>query len=239
MKHILLTLFMIPLFFSSETTQTYPPVTVLELFTSQGCSSCPPADKLLTQVQNNKDVIALSYHVDYWNYIGWKDPFSKEKFSNKQRKYGQKFNSSTIYTPQVVINGKEHFVGSNVDIMNSKLKHYSKIAAKNTIVVSNIDSANNKISFDYSIEGDIKNKSLKVILVIEERITNISKGENRNRTLKNSNIVVLEDTLMLNSKSGKQTISITDLVKKTDKLKLITLIQTSNLDIVGANQIKL
>jgi hypothetical protein len=79
---------------------------------------------LLKDVNNNdstSQVLALSYHVDYWNYIGWKDPFSRTEFSDLQRLYGRKFNSSSIYTPQMVINGKEHFVGSNEGILMSKI----------------------------------------------------------------------------------------------------------------------
>ena len=67
---------------------------VLELFTSQGCSSCPPADKLLKEVKS-EDVIVLSYHVDYWNYIGWKDPFSQKRFTDRQRQYYSKFKSKS------------------------------------------------------------------------------------------------------------------------------------------------
>ncbi|WP_298894667.1 thioredoxin family protein [uncultured Psychroserpens sp.] len=242
MKHILLTLFMIPLLFSTEKVETYPPVTVLELFTSQGCSSCPPADKLLTAIQDRDDknsVIALSYHVDYWNYIGWKDPFSKESFSDKQRSYSRKFNSSTIYTPQVVVNGKEHFVGSNEVVMKNKLKAYASIASKNKIDVTSIVNSQDNISFEYSIVGSIKNKVLRVALVIEERITKIARGENRNRTLKNSNIVVLEDKLNLKSATGTHQLTIPNLVNKTDKIKLVFIIQNTDLDILGASQVNL
>ncbi|WP_299336744.1 thioredoxin family protein [uncultured Psychroserpens sp.] len=242
MKHIVLTLFMIPLFFSSETIDTYPPVIVLELFTSQGCSSCPPADELLTQIQNRDSdtpVIAMSYHVDYWNYIGWKDPFSKEVFSNKQRLYSQKFNSSSIYTPQIVINGKAHFVGSNSREMDVKLKQHAKISAENKIEIANLDKNGNEVRFDYNVMGRISNKLLRTVLVVEERITKIPRGENRNRTLKNSNIVVAEDISELQNSKGHQSIAIPNIVNDKDELKLIFVIQNSDLDIVGANQVKL
>ncbi|MCD2258776.1 DUF1223 domain-containing protein [Psychroserpens luteolus] len=242
MKHILLTLFMIPLLFSTEKVETYPPITVLELFTSQGCSSCPPADKLLTAIQDRDDknsVIALSYHVDYWNYIGWKDPFSKASFSDKQRSYSRKFNSSTIYTPQVVVNGKEHFVGSNEVVMKNKLKGYASIASKNKIDVTSVVNSQGNISFEYSIGGSIKNKVLRVALVIEERITKIARGENRNRTLKNSNIVILEDKLNLKRATGTHQLTIPKLVNKNDNLKLVFIMQNTDLDILGASQVNL
>nr|WP_321235071.1 DUF1223 domain-containing protein [uncultured Psychroserpens sp.] len=242
MKHILLTLFMIPLFFSSEKIDTYPPVTVLELFTSQGCSSCPPADKLLTQIQDTyskTEVIALSYHVDYWNYIGWKDPFSKAQFSDKQRLYSQKFNSSSIYTPQIVVNGKTHFVGSNSNKMANTLHKNAKVSAKNKIELSSVNTSTTKVTFDYQIYGNIKNKSIRVALVLDERITEIARGENRNRTLKNSNIVIAESVLKLEASKGVFEIAIPKLVNTDDDLKLITIIQTTDLDIVGACQVNL
>ncbi|WP_298901657.1 thioredoxin family protein [uncultured Psychroserpens sp.] len=242
MKHILLTLFMIPLCFTSEKVETYPPVIVLELFTSQGCSSCPPADKLLTEVDtfdNENQIITLSYHVDYWNYIGWKDPFSKASFSDKQRQYSRKFNSSSIYTPQVVVNGKTHFVGSNTREMNAKLKSYAKISAENKIELSVVKRSGNSVSFNYNIAGAIKNKTMRIVLAIKERTTEIPRGENRNRTLKNSNIVVLDESLGLKKSNGSYSFSIPKIVNKEDKLKLIVMSQNSDLDIIGASQVNL
>ena len=138
MQNTLLPLFMMLFFLQPSNIENeienLNPVVVLELFTSQGCSSCPSADVLLKKVsKNDKSIIALSYHVDYWNYIGWKDPFAKAEFTKKQRAYSAKFYSNTIYTPQTVINGKEHFVGSKVSVMNEKLKQYKKIDSKNKI----------------------------------------------------------------------------------------------------------
>jgi hypothetical protein len=88
---------------------------LVELFTSQGCSSCPPADRLLSELAAREDleVIALSFHVDYWNYIGWTDPFSSAAWSARQRAYGKQFGGNRIYTPQMVIDGRLEAVGSN------------------------------------------------------------------------------------------------------------------------------
>jgi len=230
------------LFFSSEKVETYPPITVLELFTSQGCSSCPLADKLLTQIKNkdsNSQIIALSYHIDYWNYMGWKDPFSKSAFSDKQRLYSSKFNGSTMYTPQIVVNGKEHFVGSDSNKMTDRIQHHSKISAENKIEITAIESAKNKVNFSYNIFGNIKNKSLRIALVIEERSTKIARGENRNLTLKNSNIVISEVTIDLKNQNGKHGIVIPKSVIKIDVLKLVVIIENADLDIVGANEFNL
>jgi hypothetical protein len=91
---------------------------VVELFTSEGCSSCPPADRLLAHLQRTQpvagaDIIALEEHVDYWNDLGWKDPFSSSQFSDRQSDYANYFRTSGPYTPQMVVDGKEQFVGSD------------------------------------------------------------------------------------------------------------------------------
>ena len=88
------------------------PKAVLELFTSQGCSSCPPADALLRTMQGRADVIALAYHVDYWDYIGWADTFGAKANTDRQRQYASAWNTSNIYTPELVINGMKDVVGS-------------------------------------------------------------------------------------------------------------------------------
>ena len=89
---------------------------VIELFTSQGCSSCPPADRLLSRLAEEPayrgKVVPLAFHVDYWNYIGWTDPFSSPRWSERQRDYGRSLGLGTVYTPQLVIDGRSECVGS-------------------------------------------------------------------------------------------------------------------------------
>ena len=89
--------------------QAYP--VVVELFTSQGCSSCPPADALLAELAKRDDVLALALHVDYWDYIGWKDIFADPKFTKRQRQYAKAAGHRTIYTPQMIVAGQDHIVG--------------------------------------------------------------------------------------------------------------------------------
>jgi hypothetical protein len=96
---------------AAETLRAHPKA-VVELFTSQGCASCPPADAMLSSLAESGDVIALAYHVDYWDYVGWPDTFGSADNSNLQRSYAKSWNSSRIYTPQMVINGAKDVVGS-------------------------------------------------------------------------------------------------------------------------------
>ena len=98
-------------------------VVVLELFTSQGCSSCPSADKVLGDyaVAQNPTIIPLAFHIDYWDHIGWKDPFSQHQFSERQRAYAENLNSN-VYTPQLIINGKYQLVGSKSQAIEQNIK---------------------------------------------------------------------------------------------------------------------
>jgi hypothetical protein len=89
------------------------PKAVLELFTSQGCSSCPPADKLLGEYAKRDDVLVLSFNVDYWDYLGWKDTLANPDNTERQRAYASARGDRQVYTPQVVVNGSAHVVGSN------------------------------------------------------------------------------------------------------------------------------
>ncbi len=223
--------------FSSFTDETIKSdnVIVLELFTSQGCSSCPPADRLLNEVKSD-NIIALSYHVDYWNYIGWKDPFSKSVYTDRQRSYSSKFNSSTIYTPQLVINGQEHIVGSDRRLLNQKITKYSKANNANSVSLAEVSKSEDVVNFNYEVEGNLENSYIRTILVINERKTSVKRGENRNRELVNTNIVVNELRFKLEANSGKGSIVIPEIVKPSDDLSLIVVIENKDLDITGAGQ---
>lgn len=221
---------------SSEDIESYEPIVVLELFTSQGCSSCPPADALLDKVKKEYDdtVYALSYHVDYWNYIGWDDPFSSSKFTEKQREYNLKLKSRSNYTPELVVNGKEHFVGSDASKVNRAIQEYKKLKTANKVSLSNVHAEQKNISFDFGILGDVKGKNLRAVLVIDQSTTEVKRGENRNRTLTNSNIVVAEKSLKIDGIDGKSYMAIPEIVKSDEKISLMLLAENSDHDISGA-----
>ncbi len=105
-------------FVPAQAAQATP--VIVELFTSEGCSSCPPADALLSQYVKNSpvpgvEVIALGEHVDYWNHNGWADPFSSAQFSQRQSDYSNAFRLDSVYTPQIIVDGKAQLVGSDGD----------------------------------------------------------------------------------------------------------------------------
>ena len=112
------------------------PIAVVELFTSQGCSSCPAADKILAEYAERKDVLALSFHVDYWNYLGWKDTFSRAEFTERQRRYAASFRRHGVYTPQAVVNGRTHAVGSRKKDIEALINEYVRNGKSLTVAVN-------------------------------------------------------------------------------------------------------
>ena len=163
---------------------------VLELFTSQGCSSCPPADNLLAKyvLKNNDHIIPLAFHVDYWNRLGWTDTFSAAMYSARQNDYASLLNSS-VYTPQLIINGIKEFVGSD----ESKILHAVANGMKNkpaiTIQINKIIKAGLLLSVDYILDKMYSNLSLHAALLQNKASTNIRKGENKGLELINYNVV--------------------------------------------------
>ncbi|GAB2814871.1 DUF1223 domain-containing protein [Ferruginibacter profundus] len=173
----------------------FEPVAVIELFTSQGCSSCPPADALLAQTINDakkegKHIFALSFHVDYWNRLGWADPFSSAAWSARQNNYVSVFGLDGAYTPQMIVNGKDQFVGSDKsalsESLNKALHSKAEINFKSLVATYNADKT---IQLQYTLEGDLAGSIINVALVALQETTMIKRGENGGRTLSNENIV--------------------------------------------------
>lgn len=161
---------------------------VLELFTSEGCSSCPAADKLLSKLKAEADstVFLLSYHVDYWNYLGWKDPFSQAVFSNRQRQYAQRFGLDGSYTPQLIVNGEEEFVGSDEKRLRTSLAKGSSASVRVTASAAWTDKNTLRVSYSLSSPEGL---TLNVALVQNEAKTDVKRGENGGRILQHVNVV--------------------------------------------------
>lgn len=160
---------------------------VLELFTSQGCSSCPPADNLLAVLSRREDVIALSWHVDYWNRLGWKDPYSSPQFSARQYMYASAL-ASTVYTPQLVINGKHEMVGSDAGKIKALLNKKG-VAKEAFIIIDSTHVQKGKLSIVYRVNTDEKNCQLHLAILENKTSTKILAGENNRATLNNINVV--------------------------------------------------
>jgi hypothetical protein len=169
-----------------------PPTTVVELFTSQGCSSCPPADKFLGELAERPDLLALSIHVDYWDYIGWKDPFASPDNTRRQRDYARTMKLRFVYTPQMVIQGASHATGSD---RSSVLRRIKEAQAMPRLPVT-VRHADGKIAITVAGAGQAPEKGTEkeeaaVWLAAFDRRheTAIRRGENGGRTLAYHNVV--------------------------------------------------
>ncbi len=161
---------------------------VLELFTSQGCSSCPPADKLLGRYTGMHHVIPLSFHVDYWDRLGWKDPFSSHDYTERQYRYAAALKAQ-VYTPQLVINGDTQFVGSEAGKIASTINKLLSQEPDAHLSLGKTEVNNHKISIAFVVSGNIANSLLHIAFVEKKAVTDIGDGENRGATLNEYNVV--------------------------------------------------
>lgn len=172
-----------------------PPAVLVELFTSEGCSSCPPADKLLADLDQNQQVqgaqvIALSEHVDYWNRLGWKDPFSSADFSRRQAAYAQALRIEDFYTPQMIVDGRTEFVGSK---RAAALEAITKAARTPKATINLAIKTSEPKSITLTIQVDnlpevSRSDKAEVMLAVAENglVSKVSRGENSGRELPHS-----------------------------------------------------
>lgn len=165
---------------------------VVELYTSQGCSSCPPADKFLGELAGRDHVLALSFHVDYWNYIGWRDPYSDPKWTKRQQAYGKNLRKRYVYTPQMVIDGRTESVGSQrnqVDRLIARARRDQKLK----ISVSHPDRDTLNIRIPALAGNSAKYEgapaTIWMVLYDSSHATSVKAGENDGTTITNVNVV--------------------------------------------------
>jgi hypothetical protein len=163
---------------------------VVELFTSEGCSSCPPADKLVERIQSenaNQPIYILAFHVDYWDFQGWKDRFANPDYSARQRRYADWLHLETVYTPQVVINGTSECVGSDEGSLTKAITAgLDQTAAATLTLQGNVEG--DKLNVEYNTSND-KNADLVLALVQKSAESNVRAGENAGRKLSHVQIV--------------------------------------------------
>ena len=159
------------------------PTEVVELFTSQGCSSCPPADRFIASLSDSPSTIALSFNVTYWDYLGWKDKFGQREFTKRQKNYARYINVGNLYTPQIVLNGEQH----SSRFTREEIKQASLPETRPLIDVAADDEAL-KIVADSKV--DLADYDLSFVAYKPGmQTTPVSRGENRNRKLQNYNVV--------------------------------------------------
>ncbi len=160
---------------------------LVELFTSQGCSSCPPADAFLHKLAERDDVVALALHVDYWDYIGWKDSFAKPEFAARQRAYARLGNRSMIYTPQMVINGRDDVVGSNPMDTNELIEQHKKLPV--SVDLSAVREGGQLMVWAQSRIDSNEVVSVYLMPYNPKTTVEILRGENAGRTFSYANVV--------------------------------------------------
>jgi hypothetical protein len=166
---------------------------IVELFTSEGCSSCPAADELLKEMSDIRakegyPFIGLSFHITYWNRSGWIDSFSNEAYTDRQKMYQEKLKLPLLYTPQSIVNGEVEFVGSNPIAFRNALTNAEGQNSKYLILV-NATKVNGGFILNYSLNREPKNEVINIAVIEKYRERKITRGENKSRTLKHYNVV--------------------------------------------------
>jgi hypothetical protein len=205
MRYLFLSMTLALALTGSAEPQKAPPV-IVELFTSQGCSSCPPADRLLSKLGKDPRVIPLAFHVDYWNYIGWSDPFSSKAWSQRQEGYARAFRSNRIYTPQLVVSGRSHVVGSDEKGVRRQISEALAAEPVGQVTVSTEPSPDGRLKVKAGAKlVRAANGPLDLWVAVYETglSTKVGAGENASRTLANDFVVRrLEKALTLAGAAG-------------------------------------
>jgi len=208
----------------SGAAQAKPPRAVIELFTSQGCSSCPPADALLAKLATDKTLITLSLPVDYWDRLGWKDTFAKHAFTERQVAYSNERGDGQVYTPQAVVNGKEHAVGSQRGAIDAAVADTASSLSVPLSVTREADAL--QVSVGAAADASSRRATLVLLPYLAARDVAIGRGENAKRTVTYTNIV--RDIIPVGEWSGKPIARTIPLDKYKNYDGLVVLLQAGS-----------
>jgi len=171
----------------ADAGEAQAPRAVIELFTSQGCSSCPPADAKIVALARDPDVIALTLHVDYWDYLGWQDTLASPAFSERQRGYAETRGDRGVFTPQMVINGREACIGSDPQAIHASLRQATREHERLPVPMR---VSRDGTRLDITLEGDHPAAAELWLLIVEPDMhVAIKRGENKGRTAHYANVV--------------------------------------------------
>lgn len=179
---------------TSTNAATHGTFALVELFTSEGCSSCPSADKLVAELvqdaqSKRTNIVALCFHVDYWNSLGWKDRFSSKAYSDRQRRYAEVLKGDGVYTPQMIVNGREEFVGSDRARATNAIENALRSAPPLALQVQIQASSRNKLTVRYTASSVPSGAVVNVAIVEPHAESNVMRGENAGRKLAHVNVV--------------------------------------------------
>ena len=160
---------------------------VVELFTSQGCSSCPPADAMLAELSGKEDIIPLALHVDYWDYIGWPDTFADPAFTARQKNYARVAGARSIFTPHLVVNGHAHVAGAKPMALADQIRTQMRAAKDVRLTVS--QDAQEMTVTGSVLGADVGKMTLYLVTYIDQQTVPIAHGENAGKTITYTHIV--------------------------------------------------
>lgn len=215
------------------------PFAVVELFSSEGCSSCPSADLLISKLtawarQNKSPVYPLVFHVDYWNNLGWRDVFSRWEFTQRQKDYARIFKTEGVYTPEMIVNGSDAFLGSDEDHLQKTLGHELSLSTDVTLQIRAIKQQG-RLTVICQTQGFSKGDVVHVALVERGLSTDVTAGENAGRTLHHNNVVREFRTGPLTASGAKIEIPL-DRISDSSQASVIVFVQNPTTMLIEAAQ---
>ena len=213
---------------------------LIELFTSQGCSSCPAADHLLNSIIeqaaiNGDPVFGLSFHVSYWDYLGWKDPYASSAYNVRQGNYVNQLKAGNAYTPQMVVNGKVEFVGSSRKEADSAIKTALAKPGGYSLKVSVVENGGELLE-KYALDKAPNQALINIALVKNEVENHVARGENKGRTLTHKNVVAEFQTVAAEA-AGEVSFSLPNGLEPEDSSIIAYLQNKNDLAIIAACQV--
>jgi hypothetical protein len=214
---------------------------VVELFTSEGCSSCPPADDLLGEIaadaqQRGVAIFPIAFHIDYWDGLGWRDRFSLADSTDRQQRYAKALGSQ-IYTPQMIVNGRTQFVGSDRDAYRRAVADALSAPAVAQLSFSLKTGRGGTVSIGYKTTSAPPGCVLNMVIVQRSATTDVPRGENAGHTLHHINIARSIKTIPLEKASGEIELSLPDDLAAKDALIIGYLQKNNSLEILAADRI--
>jgi hypothetical protein len=211
--------------FAQEVEPLFKPYSLVELFTSQGCASCPPAHDIVEEIYHDpvfgdNKVLVLSFHVDYWDNLGWKDPFSKRNYTERQRNYQEQLNQEGLYTPQFVVNGLSGFSANNEPRLRRELKASaeSQKNQESQFQINMLKVENDRVLFSYSTLGEQIDRLIQAAVISKSDTTWVKAGENTDKKLHSRNNVLNYLTIPMRPEGSKAYLNLPAKRKKSDLL---------------------